>query len=243
MAMKNKEQVFAMITDFHSHILPGIDDGSKSLEMSMTMLQQMAEQGIPRVVATPHFYANQDTPEGFLTRRAEAENLLRQEMALQGNLPQLVVGAEVYYFAGMSRAEALRDLTIGDTDYILVEMPFCTWTDVMVRELEKIRQYQGLEPIIAHVDRYVSPLHQRKLPATLNDMGFLMQANSSFFQERGSYAIKLFKQGYIHLLGSDCHNLTGRAPNLNLAMDTIVQRFGDEALWQLRENEEIVFGE
>lgn len=232
-----------MITDFHSHILPGIDDGSRSLEMSMTMLQQMADQGIPRVVATPHFYANQDTPETFLTRRAEAENLLRREMARQEGLPEVVVGAEVYYFAGMNRAEALRDLTIGGTDFILVEMPFCTWTDVMIRELEKIRQYQGLEPIIAHVDRYISPLHQRKLPAILNDMGFLVQANSSFFQERTSYAMKLFKQGYIHLLGSDCHNLTGRAPNLHLAMETITHRFGQEALWQIRENEEIVFGE
>ena len=232
-----------MITDFHSHILPGIDDGSQSLEMSMTMLKQMADQGIPRVVATPHFYANQDTPENFLARRAEAENLLRQEMARCEKLPEVVVGAEVYYFAGMSRAEALHDLTIGGTDYILVEMPFCTWTDAMVRELEKIRQYQGLEPVIAHVDRYISPLHQRKMPEILNDKGFLLQANSSFFQERSSYAMKLFKQGYIHLLGSDCHNLTSRAPNLRLTIDAIVRRFGEEALWQLRENEEIVFGE
>ncbi len=232
-----------MITDFHSHILPGIDDGSRSVEMSITMLQQMADRGIPRVVATPHFYANQDTPESFLARRAEAEALLRQEMIKHEDMPELVVGAEVYYFAGMSRAEALRELTVGGTEYILVEMPFCTWTDAMLRELEKIRRYQGLEPIIAHVDRYISPLHQRKLPATLNDMGLLVQANSSFFRERSSYAMKLFKQGYIHLLGSDCHNLTDRAPNLHLAMDAIANRFGEEALQQIRENETLIFGE
>lgn len=231
-----------MLTDFHSHILPRIDDGSRSLEMSITMLRQMADRGIPRVVATPHFYAHQDTPEAFLARRAEAEAALRQEMAQYTDLPEMVMGAEVYYFAGMSRAEALRDLTIGGTEYILVEMPFCTWTDTMLRELEKIRQHQGLTPVIAHLDRYISPLHQRKLPATLNNMEYLVQVNSSFFQERSSYAIKLLKQGYIHLLGSDCHNLTDRAPNLHLAMDAISHRLGEEWLQQLKENEALIFG-
>lgn len=208
----------------------------------MTMLRQMADRGIPRVVATPHFYAHQDTPDAFLARRAEAEAALRQEMAHHGDLPEVVVGAEVYYFAGMSRAEALRDLTVGGTEYILVEMPFCTWTDAMLRELDKIRQYQGLMPIIAHLDRYISPLHQRKLPATLTGMEMLVQANSSFFQERSTYAMKLLKQGYIHLLGSDCHNLTDRAPNLHLAMEAITNRLGEEALYQLQENEALIFG-
>ena len=62
--------------DFHSHILPGIDDGSKSVEMSIKMLRREAQQGISRVVATPHFYPQTDNPERFLRRRAEAERIL-----------------------------------------------------------------------------------------------------------------------------------------------------------------------
>ena len=65
------------IIDFHSHILPGIDDGSRSVEESIALLQKEAEQGISHVVATPHFYPQLDTPERFLKRRAEAEAALR----------------------------------------------------------------------------------------------------------------------------------------------------------------------
>ena len=232
-----------MITDFHSHILPQIDDGSQSLEMSMEMLRQLAEQGIPRVVATPHFYANSDTPDSFLARRAEAEQLLRQEMEKYTDLPELVTGAEVYYFPGMSRAEALPSLAIGSTGYILVEMPFCTWTNSMLEELEKIRLYQGLEPVIAHVDRYISPMSQRKLPLTLNQMGLTVQANSSFFLNRNRFALKLLNQGYIHLLGSDCHNLTDRAPNLHLAVEAITHKLGEAPLTQIEDYEAQIFDE
>ena len=69
-----------VLTDFHSHVLPGIDDGSKSLKESIAMLRMEAEQGIRRVVATPHFYARHDQPERFLARRARSEELLRQEL-------------------------------------------------------------------------------------------------------------------------------------------------------------------
>ena len=63
--------------DFHSHILPGIDDGSKSVEESLAMLRMAGEQGIECVVATPHFYPRYDSPKKFLARRAEAEAQLR----------------------------------------------------------------------------------------------------------------------------------------------------------------------
>ena len=60
------------IIDFHSHVLPGIDDGSKSVEQSIAMLKREAEQGITHVVATPHFYPQEDRPEKFLRRREKA---------------------------------------------------------------------------------------------------------------------------------------------------------------------------
>ena len=69
-----------MLSDFHSHILPGIDDGSKTVEESIALLRAEAEQGVKRVVATPHFYSNRDTMEGFLERRHAAVEALRQAM-------------------------------------------------------------------------------------------------------------------------------------------------------------------
>ena len=97
----------AGIIDFHSHVLPGIDDGSHSLEESIAMLRMEAEQGVSHVIATPHFYPRHDTPEDFLRKRREAEILLREEMEKHSNLPALSVGAEVYYFPGISNSEAM----------------------------------------------------------------------------------------------------------------------------------------
>ena len=66
-----------MVTDFHSHVLPGIDDGSTSVEESIAMLRMAAEQGVRRVIATPHFYPRHDSPEHFLEKRNLAESALR----------------------------------------------------------------------------------------------------------------------------------------------------------------------
>ena len=87
--------------DFHSHILPGVDDGSVSLEQSIAMLQEEAKQGIHCVIATPHFYPEQEDVDTFLQRRDAAEAALRKEMEKYTDLPKLLVGAEVFYFSGI----------------------------------------------------------------------------------------------------------------------------------------------
>ena len=87
-----------MVTDFHSHILPGIDDGSTSVEESIALLRMEAEQGVEHVVATPHFYPNYQSPEEFLQKRADAELKLRREMEKYEGLPRLV-WAQKYIFS------------------------------------------------------------------------------------------------------------------------------------------------
>ena len=69
-----------MVVDFHSHLLPLVDDGSKSIDESIALLRMEAEQGIRRVIATPHFYPQHDSPERFLKRREMAERELREAM-------------------------------------------------------------------------------------------------------------------------------------------------------------------
>ena len=68
-----------MVTDFHTHVLPGMDDGSASLSESIAMLREAFQQGITHVVATPHFYPQKDSPEEFLRRRQVAEDRLREQ--------------------------------------------------------------------------------------------------------------------------------------------------------------------
>lgn len=220
-----------MIADFHSHVLPAIDDGSKSLEQSVAMLEREAEQGIGHVVATPHFYAHHDSPERFLRRRAEAEAALREVLNARPELPKLTVGAEVYYFPGISNADILRDLTIGGSPYVMIEMPMSPWSSRMYRELVEIREKQDLIPILAHVDRYISPFRTHHIPERLAELPVLIQANSSFFIHRGTrrMALRMLQEGWIHLLGSDCHDLTDRAPNLGEVL-SVIGKLGDDVL-------------
>lgn len=220
------------LIDFHSHILPGIDDGSKALEMSIRMLRVEAQQGIGHVVATPHFYPQYDTPERFLKRRAAAEIALREEMQKHTGLPELSVGAEVYYFSGISDSEGISELTIDQKRCILIEMPTSTWTEAMYRELEGLYVKRDLVPIIAHIDRYIGRFSNHGILNRLERLPVLIQANAEFFLERhtSSLALRMLKKNRIHLLGSDCHDLTSRKPNLQDAVALINRRLGRDAM-------------
>lgn len=220
------------LIDFHSHILPGIDDGSKSLEMSIQMLRMEAQQGVERVIATPHFYPQYDTPERFLRRRGAAEITLREEMQKHTGLPALSVGAEVYYFPGISDSEVISELTIDQKRCILIEMPTSSWTEAMYRELEGIYVKRGLIPIVAHIDRYIGRFHNRGILKRLEHMPVLIQANAEFFLEKytSSMALRMLKKDGIHLLGSDCHDLSSRKPNLQGALELINRRLGRDAM-------------
>lgn len=221
-----------MVRDFHSHVLPGIDDGSASLEESIAMLRMEAEQGITHVIATPHFYPRHDSPERFLERRARAEAELRSEMAKYPELPELSVGAEVHFFSGMSNSDILPQLTIDQKCCILIEMPPSPWTDSMYREMEQIWLHWGITPIIAHVDRYIGRFRTFGIPERLAQLPVMVQANAGFFQQSttASMAMRMLKKGQIHLLGSDCHNLTSRRPNLGSAVEKIRHRLGQQAI-------------
>lgn len=235
----------AQIIDFHSHILPEIDDGSASVEQSIEMLRIEAEQGIRHVIATPHFYAKYDTPENFLKKRNEAEARLREEMAKHADLPQLSVGAEVYFFPGMADSDALRVLTIEKNGCIILEMPQLPWTESMYREIEGIAVKQGITPIMAHVDRYVRPFQTTGMMNRLADLPVLVQANANFFLQPRTRrtALRLLREDRIHLLGSDCHNLTSRLPNMGQALEMIERNLGSEVLSRIEDYQRMLLQE
>lgn len=209
--------------DFHTHILPGIDDGSANVEESLEMLRLLAQQGADCVVATPHFYANYDSPERFLKKRQAAIDALMEAVANETELPELRFGAEVYYFNGISQCDALPDLVISGTRCLLVEMPMQHWSDQMLWELREIHDKWGLVPIMAHIDRYISPFRTRRLLERLARLPVVIQANANFFIQRSTrrLALRMLKNGDIHLLGSDCHNRSTRTPNLGEALEII----------------------
>lgn len=228
--------------DFHSHILPNVDDGSPSVEVSVAMLRAAAQQGVTHVVATPHFYPRYDDPRRFLERRNRGESALRQEIGRHEGLPNMLIGAEVAFFRGISDSEFLPELTIRGNECILIEMPLPPWPEEFYRELEAIWVKRSVLPVIAHVDRYIRPFRTFGIPQRLANMPVYVQANGEFFLERSTarMALRMLKAGQIHLLGSDCHNLSDRQPNLGPVMEKIRSCCSEGILDQLRKHERIV---
>ena len=220
------------ISDFHTHILPNMDDGSHSVEESIALLELEAAQGIQTVVLTPHFYPQNESPYDFLKRRDASVALLKGAIGERSDLPHLTVGAEVSYYLGMSQSDDLPLLALEGTDCILIEMPPAPWPRHVWRDLRAIREERGLTPIIAHVDRYIRPFHTYGIPRRLEEIDVLVQANGNFFirRETERMAMKMLKKGQIHLIGSDCHNLETRRPNVRTAAEKIERKLGREIL-------------
>lgn len=214
------------VIDFHSHILPKMDDGSHSTDESLKMLRMEAEAGIKTVAVTPHFYAELDTPETFLKRRSEA--LARLEEKLTDDLPKILSGAEVAYFEGMKNCEMLGEMTIGQTGLLLIEMPIGGWTERMFSEIMQLAEILKITPLLAHVDRYNVSCSETALLKKFVMNGGLIQANASSFLHFATAGkmIKMINGNLVHLLGSDCHNISTRPPNLGAAVEKIMKKAG-----------------
>lgn len=198
------------------------------------MLQAQAAQGVTTVIATPHFYANDDSIASFLERRTRSVALLREQ--LPADLPALRLGAEVQYYQGISRLPGLSSLCIEGTNLLLLEMPMSRWPESMIREVIEMSGRDGICLVLAHIDRYLS-LQNRDVWTRLLDNGILMQTNASFFTAFTTRrkALSLLKEGYVHAVGSDCHNMTSRPPQIGKAFAVIGKRFGPDYICQMNE--------
>lgn len=214
------------LCDLHSHILPGMDDGYKTAEKSMQALRLAYDQGVRAIFATPHYYPVESV-ESFLARRQSAWEMLQAEIKKQGaeDIPHIVLGAEVAYRPGISSAEGIEKLCLGNSNYLLLELPFRAWGKEELRQVSNFGCAKGLIPILAHYERYRS-LQSRQMYEQMARQDVLIQKNaesfSGFFGERR--ACREVKSGRIHFLGSDCHNLSSRKPNINLAVERLQQR-------------------
>lgn len=229
--------------DLHTHILPGVDDGSKSVEQSLAMLRAEAEAGVKTVILTPHYHAEDESPADFAGRRASAEARLRAETGAQDDFPDMYSGAEVAFFGGLSRVEDLEPLLIAGRSAMLIEMPFCPWSRRMLEELEMLQQRRGVQPILAHIERYRS-FQPKGLWQELSENGIWLQCNTSFFLrwQTGRLALSMLRQRLIDFVATDSHDLERRPPNLGAAMEKIEGKLGREPITFLQSNAEALLG-
>ena len=230
------------IIDMHCHILPGVDDGARDVETSLAMLEASRAQGVQYMVATPHFYATRDRVDTFLDRRREAWETLKPRM--DADYPGIMLGAEVAFFRGISRAERLEALKIEGTDCLLLEMPFRPWSEDDVDEVSEILEKRGYTIILAHIERYLAMRGNADYIGNLLELPVLAQINAESlldWRQRGKL-IKMVRNGQVHLLGSDCHGIHHRPPNLGEGREILRKKTGTEYLDRIdRRSEELLF--
>ena len=186
--------------DIHSHILPGVDDGSRSLEMTKNILAEYVREGIEKVMCTPH--------QGKALRRPEVLKAAFAKLVddVKDYPVQLLLGSEIYYYEGMlPDMNSGELLTLNNTKYVLVE--FSTRNDVVyIPDAVYDLSVAGYRPIVAHIERY--DYLKESAWTEIKDNGALIQVNAASFAKK-DYAKtikRLFKRGVVDFIASDCHS-------------------------------------
>ncbi len=225
------------MVDIHTHILPGIDDGAKSVEEAVLMMEELHKQNVRTAVCTPHFDPRKQALKDFAEQRTNARRRLTDTSI------SLITGSETVLNEYLFHYPDLTQLCIGNTDYILIELPFSSvWSREVFDQLDRLTNYYGLIPIIAHVERYPAARRRRKMIKKLIEAGCLIQLNASsvLCREGWRKAKKYLKRGLIDLLASDCHNMEQRSPNLFQAYLKISANIGKKTAEQLDANAQAV---
>jgi len=190
------------VIDLHSHLLPAVDDGSRTVAQSVGVLRRMAELGITDICLTPHLRAN-ETIDAPPARHNEAFAALRAEAP---SLPRLHRGAEVMLDRPLPlEPDRMRRITLGGSPYILVEFPRLVAADSVTNALTRVRD-AGLIPVLAHPERY--GCCSVEAVAFWRTLGTRMQVDATTLQSpqaRGQRARQLVAAGLADILAGDNH--------------------------------------
>ena len=223
--------------DIHCHALYGVDDGSADLEESLAMLRRAADEGIGKIILTPHQKPDRRcvSMEG-LQKRIEA----LQEAAEGEGIPiRLYPGGELFYRAGLEEElEAGTLPTLAGSGYVLVEFypqeQYPYLRDGLYRLLAA-----GYSPVLAHAERYAEVCRKKGRLEELLDMGCYCQVNASSLTGEQGFGMKqlswrLVKEGLVHFVATDAHRAKGgRSPQLSKCAAMLEKRCGSDAAARL----------
>ncbi len=201
-----------MKVDFHSHFLPGIDDGASTPAQSVAILKYMKGNGIERVCATSHFAKHGEHVASFLERRSRAVRVLNDYIDSNGidrqTLPAITLGAEVHLYRNLSEREGLRELCYEGSDHILLELPFRKFEGWELEEVYNIMYQLKVTPVMAHINRYTQYYSKSEYADMFYNGDFVLQINcESANAFSGSSLIKkVLNSGYDVVFGCDIHS-------------------------------------
>lgn len=224
------------LTDIHTHILYGVDDGAKNLQDSMRLLTEEWEQGVDKVVLTPHYGPKFGYPKVEVLRERFYE--ICEESKKFYPQMKLYLGSELYYQENHT-IKALEDgkaLTFNDTKYVLVEFGTENSFSSIFRAVQEFG-YAGYMPVIAHVERYGAVFQHMDRAEELVKAGAYLQVNveslsGGIFNARASFCKKLIKEGLLHFIASDGHDLNRRRIDMKTGGEILQKKKEDKILYK-----------
>ena len=231
-----------MFFDIHSHVLPEIDDGAENLNEALKILKLMQSQGITDVIATPHFYPSEHNLEDFEIAKTESFKKLT-EFSVKRNLPRVYLGCELLYFRGLCVSESLNEFCLNGSEFLLLELTEDAISEHLFDELVQLREKFGIEPIIAHVERYcgakkykkfIKFLIEKKIPVQIN-------AGSVLIPPLERVIKKLLDSPLDCVIASDAHSTELRPPHIAEAMEHIEKKYGENYRTKLEQNSKNLF--
>ena len=224
--------------DLHTHILPGMDDGSPDAACSVEMLRRQRAQGVEVVCGTSHYYRRQNSISLFCERRAAAMDRLKEALPRGETLPRVIPAAETAYFSGIGDHPGLERLCIQGTRTLMLEMPFTEWSDLQVEEVSALVLDRRFQVVLVHPERFCASKGNRRKIQQLEQLPVALQVNAGallLWRTRRLW-LELLREAPIPLLASDCHNLTTRVPNLQEGRRVVRQKLGSGFLDRLDQN-------
>ena len=217
--------------DIHCHILPGLDDGSKSIEESLEMARIAISEGISHIIATPH-HANGKYHNEALTV-LNATVLLNQELQRHKLPLQVLTGQEIRVYNNLiSDYDSNMLLTLHISRYVLIEFPSHEIPKQMNELIHELRMFQ-LTPVIAHPERNRQIMDKPDRLLDLIQLGALSQVtahslNGLFGSKVQHLSLQLCRSNLVHYIASDAHNVNPRSFGLAQAYQKISQELGCE---------------
>lgn len=225
------------MTDIHTHIVPNVDDGARNMEESLALLNSLAAQGVCSLIATPHFYADKClTLDAHIERVESAFGELKSN--LKEGMPHIYLGHEVLYFNGISSCEDMKRLSINNSPYILLELPYSDFGSSVVGEIVDMNLNLGLIPILAHIERYAGRRGFNDVLDTIREGYALAHINCDQLLDKKSRKIcfKLIKEGLISFVATDTHSLEYRPPRMDEALVLMKKKFGSGFIEKMNKN-------
>lgn len=224
-------------TDFHCHILPGIDDGAADLEESLALIKMQMSQGVRNIVATPHYRMHEMSVERFLRRRGAAYKMILESDALE-NKPTIMLAAEIALEHNLCELQDIHLLGNHEMNTLLIELPYENYRKWMSEEIEEISYKTKMQIIIAHLDRYIDIFSSADYNDILNIPDAIFQFNTSVFSRwKTKKLLKPFiRDDYPVVFGTDCHNTSFRKPNFDLMIKNLRNYEPNYHVMQLLQN-------